>query len=86
MTADTRPFGLLINTAPDEFLCIGSGLSLTFAADSPGPGRVAVGTIDEGRYLEGSWVPGRRLNGDEGYPVLGSGAMGLLKIRLYRYE
>jgi hypothetical protein len=36
----------------------------------PGSSRVAVGTIDEGRYVKGRWVPGRRLNGDEGHSFL----------------
>jgi hypothetical protein len=86
LAGDTRPFGLVINTAPNEFLLIGSNLSASFALDSPGPGRVAVGTIDEGRFAKGSWLPGRRLNGDEGHSILGSGSIGMLKIRLYRYE
>ncbi len=86
MPEDTRPFGLIINTAPDEFLLIGSNLSLSFAVDSPEPKKVAVGTIDEGRYVTGRWVPGRRLNGDEGRPSLGSGSIGMLKIRLFQYE
>ncbi len=86
MPEDTRPFGLVINTAPDEFLLIGSNLSLSFAVDSPEPKNVAVGTIDEGRYVTGRWVPGRRLNGDEGRPSLRSGSIGMLKIRLFQYE
>jgi Domain of unknown function (DUF5597)/Beta-galactosidase len=76
LAGDTRPFGLVINTEPNKFLLIGSNLSASFAPDSPGPSRVAVGTIDEGHYVKGLWVPGRRLNGDEGHPNLGSGNIG----------
>jgi hypothetical protein len=26
---------------------------------------VGIGAVDEGTFVEGKWVPGRRLNGDE---------------------
>ena len=86
MPEDIRPFGLVINTAQDEFLIIGSNLSPGFSVDPPESGKVAIGWIDEGRYINGNWVPGRRLNGDEGRPSLRSGTIGMLKIRLFKYK
>jgi hypothetical protein len=86
MALDSRPFGIIVNTAPDEFLFIGSALNPSFTADSPGPGNVAAGSIDEGRYEKGKWIPGRRLNGDERGRGLAAGSIGMLKIKLYRYE
>ena len=86
MASDTRPFGIVVNTAADEVLFIGSGLSPSFAADSPGPSQVAIGSIDEGRYEKGKWIPGRRINGDERSRGLAAGSIGMLKIKLYRYE
>jgi len=86
MPDDDRPFGLIINTAPDEFLIIGSNLSPSFSMEAPGLGKVAIGSIDEGRYENGNWFPGRRLNGDEGWPVLPKGNIGMLKIKLYQYK
>ena len=86
MPEDTRPFGLVINTAQDEFLIIGSNLSPGFSADSPESTKVAIGWIDEGRYEKGSWIPGRRLNGDEGRVSLRSGTISMLKIRLFKYK
>lgn len=85
MPDDTRPFGLIINTAPDEFLIIGSSFSPSFSVESPESTKVAIGTIDEGRYESGSWIPGRRLNGDEGRPSLSS-TIGMLKIRVFKYK
>ena len=85
-TGDTRPFGLVINTAPDEFLFIGSNFSPAFSIDSATGTKVAIGSIDEGRYEKGVWVPGRRLNGDESRPSLGSKTIGILKIRVYQYK
>ena len=31
----------------------------------PGPKLAGVGTVDEGEFVDGKWVAGRRLNGDE---------------------
>ncbi|MGJ5817760.1 DUF5597 domain-containing protein [Paludibaculum fermentans] len=83
---DTRPQGLLISTGPDEFLMVGSGLMATFAAASPGPKITEIGYIDEGSFENGHWVAGRRLNGDEGRPVLRSGRFGAIKVKLYRRD
>jgi hypothetical protein len=55
---DTRGFALAIQTAPHELVIAGSGLLLT-------SGRACIGTIDEGRFENGRWQAGRRLNGDE---------------------
>ena len=57
---DTRGFAVAIQTAPHEFVIVGSGLMLTSA-------RAHIGTIDEGRFENGRWQPGRRLNGDESF-------------------
>jgi hypothetical protein len=86
MPDDKRPFGLVIHTAPDEFFFIGSGFIPSFSADPQESGKVAIGSIDEGSYENGMWKPGRRLNGDEGRPSLSSGAIGMLKIRLFKYK
>lgn len=83
-------FGLIINTAADEFLLIGRNLSMTAAPETDGAKIAGFGTIDEGRYQKGVWIPGRRINGDESNggtraSLRGSG-IGMLKIKLYRYE
>jgi len=40
-------------------------VSVTFTPNTPGPGRVLLGSFDESMNVDGRWVPGRRLNGDE---------------------
>jgi hypothetical protein len=86
MPNDTRPFGLVVNTAPNEFLFIGANGDPTFEPDSPGPSRVTVVSRDEGRYDNGTWVPGRRLNGDELFvPGLPGPQISMLKVRLLRF-
>jgi hypothetical protein len=86
MPPDTRPFALVANTAPDEFLFIGSNGTPAFAVDSPGPAQVEVSAKDEGRYEKGAWLPGRRLNGDELRDGLPNTAIGMLKVRLVRFD
>jgi hypothetical protein len=83
---DSRPYGMILTTAPDEFIIAGSGISLSFVPDSPGGKIAEIGSIDEGRFENGHWIPGRRLNGDEGRLVLAAGPIRILKVRLYRRD
>ena len=56
-------FGLIMATGPDEFLGAGKGFRVTFM---PRTGmRAGIAAVDEGRFDDGKWIPGRRLNGDE---------------------
>jgi hypothetical protein len=82
-------YGLIINTAPDEFLFVGTGMTVTFATDSPGPRFAGLGMVDEGRFDKGRWIPGRRLNGDEtsgGNRISVRGPNPILKVKLYRHD
>lgn len=80
---DARPFALVVQMGPDEFLFLGANGVPRFAADSA---HVAVVSKDEGRYENGRWVAGRRLNGDEADEGLPEGAMGMMRIRVMRFE
>ena len=84
MPPDTRPFAMIINTAPDEFVLIGANGVPSFAPLPGSNSRVFIASIDEGRYEKGKWIPGRRLNGDEAHAGLPKIAIGMLKIRLLR--
>ncbi len=84
MPSDKRPFAIVINTAPNEFLFIGANGDPAFVSDS-GVGKVLISSKDEGRYENGRWIAGRRLNGDElfrsGLPETN---IGMLKVNLVR--
>jgi hypothetical protein len=56
---------IFIAVGPDEFYAIGGGVSVTFAPSTPGPPLAALGDIEEGAFVNGKWVAGRRLNGDD---------------------
>jgi beta-galactosidase GanA len=58
-------YGLVIATGPDEFLGAGTGFCISFSLKAAGPAHVGIGSIDEGTFSGGTWIPGRRLNGDE---------------------
>jgi hypothetical protein len=76
-------FGLIVSTAPGEFVIVGSGLAVNFTTAPPGSKIVEVAAIDEGTFHRGEWIAGRRLNGDEGRPELPGGRIGAIKVRLY---
>lgn len=60
-----RVAGLFISTGPDDYVVVGRATNVYFSsAVAPGDG-VGLGTVEEGVYRDGLWVPGRRLNGDE---------------------
>jgi hypothetical protein len=82
--------GLIISTAPDEYVIAGSGLIVTFAPNSPGDPIAGIASIDEGTFVNGRWVEGRRLNGDESHQGrhlrLPPGQFSMQRVKLYRYH
>ncbi|HEY4325042.1 MAG TPA: DUF5597 domain-containing protein [Mucilaginibacter sp.] len=57
-------YGLIINSAPDEFIISGLNLEITFKPSTPGPQMAGIASLWEGVYVNGKWKPGRKLNGD----------------------
>lgn len=83
-------FGMILTAGPNAFLGVGKGFRVHFTPRDPNAQRVGIGTIDEGRYDKGSWVPGRRLNGDENdqgeYWRFDPRDVKTEKVTLYRFE
>ena len=77
---DKRGFALVIMTAPEEFVIAGSNVVITNS-------RSHLGTVDEGRFENGRWMPGRRLNGDETFSgnffTLGPDALEMRRVVTY---
>jgi hypothetical protein len=88
--ANSRGYGLVIATGQDEFLVAGSGVGIHFAARTPGPHHTRILSVDEGRFKDGKWIPGRRMNGDEnagGWRLqLPGGPPTVQRIKLYRHD
>jgi hypothetical protein len=83
--------GILIQIANDEFYVAGSGILVTFRPASAERGAVAgIGAIDEGSFVNGVWVAGRRLNGDEDHQGrhlwLPGSEYGIQRVKLYTYQ
>jgi hypothetical protein len=60
-----KGYGIVVALGPDEFIGAGTGFRVIFKPSSPSAPKVGVGTVDEGIFRDGKWIPGRRLNGDE---------------------
>ena len=56
-------FGLVMGDGHDKFLGVGKGFRVSFTVASGS--KVGIASVDEGRFEEGKWISGRRLNGDE---------------------
>ncbi|HTU50845.1 MAG TPA: DUF5597 domain-containing protein [Acidobacteriaceae bacterium] len=82
--------GMIIQTGPNDFLVAGTGMVITFAAASE-PGSLAgIDSIWEGNFVNGTWTPGRELNGDDdnqGRSLrMPAGQFTIRRVRLYRYR
>lgn len=80
--------GLAIAIAPDEFIFAGTGLVVTFEGNDDS--LVGILSAQEGKFVNGQWVPGRWLNGDQTHQGrhlrLAPGRFDIQRIKLYRYR
>lgn len=59
-------YGLIIANGPDSFLGVGNGFRVHFyPQELSNSVKVGLASVDEGRFENGRWIAGRRLNGDE---------------------
>jgi len=93
---------IFIATGPDEFYAAGNGVTVTFTPNTPGPPLAGLANVEEGVFVDGRWVPGRRLAGDDtatpslvlprlhvvaDHPALfGPSFKGIVRVTLYRYR
>ena len=62
---NASPARFVINSGPGDYWFVGGPMSVTFTPNSPDKGTVVLGSFDETLNVNGRWVAGRRLNGDE---------------------
>jgi hypothetical protein len=79
--ADSRPYGLVIADGKNSFLLVGQGFTVDFAANGS---RVEIDHVEEGRFDQGQWHPGRVLNGDERLTILPVDHPGIVRIKVLR--
>lgn len=57
-------YGIFIAVAPNEYIVAGNDIEVTFAPNAS-DSIAGLTMVEEGKFLNGKWVPERRLNGDE---------------------
>jgi hypothetical protein len=93
---------IFIAAGPDEFYAAGNGVTVLFTPTTPGPPLAGLATVEEGVFVNGRWVRGRLLGGDDtSTPALvlprlhiapdppalfGPSFQGILRFTLYRYR
>jgi hypothetical protein len=92
--AGVRLAAMFIPNGRNEFLVVGSGdAQIAFSTDKPGLPIVGIESIDEEFNENGTWVPRRRLNGDESSQgqalrlyANDLAQSKIYRVRLYRYR
>jgi beta-galactosidase GanA len=74
-------YGLVIRTGENELLVVGRGINLGFS--SPGA-QVELDSAQEGTFRNGTWIPGRTLNGDEHFALFPNDSLRIVRLRLLR--
>ena len=73
----------------DEFYVGGTGLVITFKPKRSGL-RAGILNIYEGKFVNGKWQPGRRMNGDQDHQGrhlrIPQGEYGIQRVKLYTYQ
>jgi beta-galactosidase GanA len=57
--------GLIIQTTQNEFIIAGTGIVVSFSSAKNLKSFVGILQAYEGEYINGKWIPGRRMNGDQ---------------------
>jgi beta-galactosidase GanA len=82
--------GLVIWAGGEDYWFAGQGITVTYQGADNGPPRVGIDVAEEGRFEDGEWIPGRRLNGDQTHQGrhirLPPGDPQIQKVRFYRFR
>lgn len=76
---DSRPFGLIIDEGDGSFLVVGKGFNVDFAK---GAQLAEFDRVEEGRFEENVWKPGRTINGDERLNIIPMDHISMVRVRL----
>ncbi len=76
---------LMLQTGEDEFYAILCGCSLDVISSDTERPNVDYLCVEEGHFTDGSWIPGRRLNGDEITLMLFEEPV-MIKIKVFAYR
>ncbi|MBN2105534.1 DUF5597 domain-containing protein [bacterium] len=81
---------LIIQVGENDYFIAGSGVIITFEPADKDAFIAGIASLDEGEFINGTWTPGRRMNGDQSHQGrhmrLSHWEYSIQKIRLYRYQ
>ena len=79
---------IIIAISPDEFYVGGTGVVITFK--SKNGMQAGILRVDEGKFVNAVWKPGRRMNGDEDHQGrhlrIDANSYAIQRIKLYQYQ
>jgi hypothetical protein len=82
--------GMIIMVSPDEFYVAGRGLVVTFETSANDGTIAGIGSLDAGEFVDGKWIAGLRMNGDQSHQgrhlELPGYTYSIQKVRLYKYK
>ena len=82
--------GMIIMVSPDEFFVAGRGLVVTFETSTNHGTLAGIGSLDAGKFVDGKWIAGLRMNGDQSHQGrhldLPGNTYSIQKVRLYKYK
>ncbi len=58
-------YGIFMAVGPDEYFVAGNDIQVTFTPHTPGPAVAGLAEVWAGRFVDGKWMPGRKLSGDD---------------------
>ena len=61
----TLGYALVVSVAPDEYFIAGRDVQITFTPNTPGPGIAGLARAEWGKFVNGKWAAGRKVNGDD---------------------
>ncbi|MCB8995273.1 MAG: DUF5597 domain-containing protein [Bacteroidales bacterium] len=85
----TETGGIIIQEGENDFLVAGTGIVITFSEGGQGNQSVGILQAEEGNYVNGKWVAGRRMNGDQDHQGrhirIPEGEWGIQRFSLYTF-
>ena len=58
-------YAIVVSVGPNEYFIAGRDVQILFTPNTPGPEIAGLGPVETGKFVDGKWIPGRRINGDD---------------------
>jgi beta-galactosidase GanA len=91
--AAARGYAIVIQTGPDDFWVAGANLGIKFSSTVAATPMASLAAVEEGKFVNGAWVVGRHLAGDDTGMGGGdraslrlTGNPGILRVSLFSYR